>query len=257
MRVKQIYSSDNLVRIQQFGMSSSYKWKVVPEITQTMSTEYLTKEGLILLEDYMAESDWLALSQQAIQKQPQLADISSPIQVWKELIDQFKVFDISKLPVLSPKDIEERKNNLLDSFTQGKITRDQLEKELHRLEGSLHSRAWIPTPTWDGGYYSSPTDLGKDPKGDFPSESWLPRGQEDASVNEDIVSPTKEPPTINSEDHERRAKVDQSLGREYGEVFSIIDQLCRQGYPLDYCMNLVLKHSPYNLDPKVLEQLFK
>jgi hypothetical protein len=39
------------------------------------------------------------------------------------------------------------------------------------------------TKTSEQGFFDSPTDVGKAPKGDFPSVKWLPRGQEDAEEN--------------------------------------------------------------------------
>ena len=43
------------------------------------------------------------------------------------------------------------------------------------------------------GFYDSPVDVGKDPKGDFPSNNWLPKGTEDMSVspNEHAASLSK------------------------------------------------------------------
>ena len=46
------------------------------------------------------------------------------------------------------------------------------------------------TADYDG-FFGSPKDLGKDPSGDFPAVSWLPKGQEDLNVNEDIRTASK------------------------------------------------------------------
>ncbi len=37
----------------------------------------------------------------------------------------------------------------------------------------------------ESGFFDSPVDLGKRPKGDFPSVQWMPRGQEDLDVRDD------------------------------------------------------------------------
>jgi len=45
----------------------------------------------------------------------------------------------------------------------------------------------------DFGFFDSPVDLGKDPKGDFPSSKWLPKGHEDDVVNEDVTTASINP----------------------------------------------------------------
>ena len=51
-------------------------------------------------------------------------------------------------------------------------------------EGDASSQ-WGRDGFWDS---PNPSDVGKEPKGDFPSVQWLPRGTEDMSVDEDIVT---------------------------------------------------------------------
>lgn len=42
--------------------------------------------------------------------------------------------------------------------------------------------------TSDFGFFDGPVDLGKEPKGDFPSVQWLPKGREDDPSDEDVVT---------------------------------------------------------------------
>lgn len=56
---------------------------------------------------------------------------------------------------------------------------------IHRYIQTTQGKSSEKGKGTEKGFYDSPVDVGKDPKGDFPSNSWLPKGTEDMNMNID------------------------------------------------------------------------
>ncbi len=86
----------------------------------------------------------------------------------------------------------------------------------------------VLTKTSDYSFFEGPTDLGKKPKGDFPSVTWLPNGTEDKDVDEDRITATAfEHPLSLSQEKQIAAK----WGPEYISALSHFNQALKNGHP--------------------------
>lgn len=113
------------------------------------------------------------------------------------------------------------------------------------------------TPTFDGGYMDSPgKGLGQANTGDsiFPSNTWMPKGETDQSVNEDIQIgypgsiQAKAPTTFEQQ-------IEHTLGKEYLEAFILLKSALSQGEPKETCVQTILSNSDYVLDESILSKL--
>lgn len=119
-------------------------------------------------------------------------------------------------------------------------------KRSHLSRGGL-------TPTYDGGYMDSPgKGLGQGNEGNFPSNSWLPSGQSDKSVSEDIQlgypGTAEFNPTVSIE------TLEEAFGKEYAEIVSRIGQAVEQGASVEESIKTALEHTDHDMDPEVLRK---
>lgn len=112
-------------------------------------------------------------------------------------------------------------------------------------------------PSFDGSYFDSPgKGLGQADTGDatFPSSTWMPEGQTDKSVNEDIqlgYPGTAEVPLATSLEQQ----IKKAFGAEYSEAFVQLANAVQQHKSIDESISAILNNSDYALDESVLKQL--
>jgi hypothetical protein len=106
-----------------------------------------------------------------------------------------------------PKYLAEVKQKLIDFVSQTKIDDNDkktivnkvqsIQKPFDLMKYYYYSIAKFEIGSTDSeiksdfGFFDGPVDLGKDPKGDFPSVMWMPRGQEDLDVSDNITTALK------------------------------------------------------------------
>lgn len=112
---------------------------------------------------------------------------------------------------------------------------DNYMKDSGKLKEGDASDQW-----GEGGFYDSPnpSDLGKEPKGDFPSMGWLPRGTEDMSVDEDIITGSLNLSAFDVEADEyltqdQRSQIAAEYGPEYISALTHFYDALVNGHPED------------------------
>lgn len=114
-------------------------------------------------------------------------------------------------------------------------------------------------PTFDGGFMDSPgSGLGRSDTGDamFPSNTWMPKGETDKSVNEDVTLSYPGPaealtPTTFQE------QIKKAFGPEYAEAYDMLCQATRQGQSVKECIETLVDNSSYALDQDILEKIMQ
>lgn len=186
VRVKSVDMSTGMVVFQPFGLRQDKTWDVTAEMHQGMEALQLAHYNLI--DSDISQEEWHQIVEHAITNKPDLVSLGDSVTVWQKLKEEVES-PLDKMKFLSPKDIQDRKDQLLDKFNRGEITKDKLQQEINRLESSL--KQGVFSPTFDGGFMDSPGGgLGRVDTADsiFPSNTWMPKGQTDKSVNEDVVT---------------------------------------------------------------------
>jgi hypothetical protein len=115
--------------------------------------------------------------------------------------------------------------------------------------------------TSDFGFFDSPVDLGKDPKGDFPSVQWLPKGREDDPSDEDLVtsefglSRLDKRAYDNPLSQEQMNQVAAQYGAEYNSAVAHYYEAITNGHPqnraLDYAV-AEMKKVGVTISPTIL-----
>ena len=88
----------------------------------------------------------------------------------------------------------------------------------------------VLTKKSDYSFFESPTDLGKKPKGDFPSVTWVPNGTEDKEVDEDRITAKAFEHQLPL-DHEKQ--ITAKWGPEYISALYHLNQAIKNGHPKD------------------------
>lgn len=227
------------------GQTPEDRWEIMSEASGTISS-VLTEEYKLI--DQVSSSEWTTILTYVAKNQPKIP-VSGSANIWNKLTED-ALFNVSKVPTLSPKDMDEKKDKLLDKFKEGEITKEKLEQELRSLEGSMYS------PTFSGGFFDSPKDLGKgEGRGDFPSQSWFPKGQESKTVSTDVV--TGRNPTFDQPKDSVQDQIEKKYGPEYNQVFLVLIDARDNKKSLEEVMANLISNSNYVLDPEIVRDIAK
>ena len=121
---------------------------------------------------------------------------------------------------------------------------DNYSKDSGKYKEGDASSQWGRDGFWDS---PNPSDLGKEPSGDFPSVQWMPRGTEDMSVDEDIITGglgLSEFDKIAENEYltqEQKDQIAAQYGPEYISALSHYFDALSNGHPEDRAQEYAIK----------------
>lgn len=237
-------------KVQVLWLSGNKVWGIQP-------VYYLNRNNLLnnfskLIDDGISHEDWNNIIKYTTIKQPKL--LSGMEETWNYLVENSLYFDINKLPVLSPRELDLKKDEVLDRYNRGEINREQLDRTLRQLKFAKKAALSISS---DGGFFDSPgPGLGQADRGDamFPSNETLPKGKTNESVNEDVQ--IGYPGLMdNNEETSIEKQIREKYGTEYEQAFIMLKDLKDNSQNMGQKIQVIVDNSDFALDIKILKQL--
>jgi hypothetical protein len=259
IRIKQLSTNKDEAKIQTLGMNSEQRWIVNTEFFGKTNMISGDKSNYELIDENISDSDWSKIVGFAVRKQPQLSFDNS---LWHQLTEQ-ALWSPKQLKFLSPVEMEQKKDELLDKFNKKEITKDQLEQSLKSLS-FLKTADFLPsmTPSFDGGFMDSPgpglgradTDQAK-----FPDNQFMPKGPNDTqhdSVNEDKnIEYFPNPGDTDKMEDSAEDQIKNKYGKAYLDAFIMLKQTISGHESVDAYIDALIEGSDFVLDKNILKEL--
>lgn len=234
-------------KMQSLGLVDGI-WTILSEFYGKITALTAPEFQYSVLDEGVSNHDWKQIVKYAVEEQPKWPT-SGIEELWHKLTSN-ALWSLDKLKFLSPKDISDQKDKLLDRFHSKEITQNQLKQKLKQLESS--KKAFL-SPTWDGGWMDGPSDVGKNKDGNFPSNNWLPKGQEEKSVSEDIT--LTHPGFMEQGDLSSDSSIFDQFGLGYKEAMCMLKDALAHNEDLDKSIEAIIEGSNHELDSSILQDL--